>query len=142
MKRIILSVGLLAVLALTWSCAASDPAARKLARGKYLVENVGMCADCHSPRNDKGEHDPARWLRGSVLDIVPAQPLPSTVWADAAPWIAGLPSISEADAVSLLSTGKTTTGATKRAPMPPYRFSQQDAEAVVAYLKTLEVKQS
>lgn len=141
MKRILFSSLIVAALVLAWSCASSDPQARKLARGKYLVENVGMCADCHSPRNNKGEHDPARWLQGSVLDFVPTQPMPSSVWADAAPWIAGLPNISEADAVSLLSTGKTTTGATKRAPMPPFRFSPEDAQAVVIYLKTLGTKQ-
>lgn len=141
MKKIVMSAMIVIVAVLAWSCASSDPAARKLARGKYLVENVGMCADCHSPRNDKDELDPARWLQGGVLDFVPAKPLPTSIWADAAPWIAGLPNISEADAVSLLSTGKTTTGATKRAPMPPFRFSREDSEAVVIYLKSLNTKQ-
>lgn len=141
MKRIFALSLLVPAIALAWSCAASDPSARKLARGKYLVENVGMCADCHTPHN-KGVPDTARWLQGGVLDFAPTTPLPSSVWADAAPWIAGLPNISEADAVSLLSTGKTTTGATKRVPMPPFRFAREDAEAVVLYLKSLGTKQS
>lgn len=140
MKRILMSSLIVATVVLAWSCAASDPQARKLARGKYLVENVGMCADCHAPHTDKGEPDFTRWLQGSVLPFKPAVPLPA--WSDAAPWIAGLPNISEADAISLLSTGKTTTGATKRPPMPPYRFSREDAEAVVMYLKSLGAKPS
>jgi len=35
---------------------------RQLTRGKYLVERVGMCADCHSPGNERGEFIRARWL--------------------------------------------------------------------------------
>lgn len=139
MKRILLSSMLIAVVALAWSCAASDPQARKLARGKYLVENVAGCVDCHSPRNAKGEFDQARSLQGSPLFFAPTVPMPA--WAGAAPWIAGLPNISDADAISLLETGKTTTGAMKRPPMPLFRFSHEDAEAVVAYLKSLGSKQ-
>ena len=26
-----------------------------LARGKYLVEDAGLCGDCHTPLNEKGE---------------------------------------------------------------------------------------
>ncbi|MBL8204019.1 MAG: c-type cytochrome [Blastocatellia bacterium] len=140
MKRIVLSVVLITALALAWSCAASDPQARKLARGKYLVENVGMCADCHSPRNDKGEFDQKRWLQGGQLAFAPVVPIPG--WAGTAPWIAGLPNISEAEAVKLLETGTTSTGMAKRPPMPPFKFAHEDAEAVVMYLKSLGSKQS
>jgi len=27
----------------------------QIEHGKYLVERVGMCGDCHSPRNERGE---------------------------------------------------------------------------------------
>ncbi len=140
MKRIILTAMLAAVTAVAWSCAASNPQARKLAQGKYLVENVGMCADCHSPRNDKGEFDQARALQGSQLGFAPTVPIP--VWAAVAPGIAGLPGMTEADAVRLLETGTTATGAPKRPPMPSFRFSHEDAEAVVMYLKSLNSKRS
>lgn len=138
MKQMLTVSLLVVVIALAWSCAASDPEARKIARGKYLVENVGMCTDCHSPRNEKGEFDQARWLQGGPLDFAPTVPMP--FWAGSAPWIAGLPNISEADAISLLETGKTTTGLAKRPPMPQFRFSHEDAQAVVMYLKSLGTK--
>ena len=138
MKRIFLSSILVTALVLAWSCAASDQQASKLARGKYLVENVAGCADCHSVRNEKGEFDQARWLQGGPLNFAPTVPMP--VWANTAPWIAGLPSLSEADAISLLETGKTTTGAMKRPPMPAFRLAHEDAEAVVIYLKSLSTK--
>jgi mono/diheme cytochrome c family protein len=139
MKRIVLSLSIVALLALAWGCAASDPQARKIARGKYIVENVGMCADCHSPRNERGEFVQARWLQGSHLDFAPTVPMPA--WASASKPIAGLPSLSEAEAVKFLQTGVLPNGQSPRPPMPPYRMSHDDAEAVAAYLKSLGTKQ-
>lgn len=135
MKRTILSLTILSALVAAWGCAASDPLARKVARGKYLVENVGLCADCHTPRNERGELVQARQLQGSPLGFAPTVPMPA--WANAAPAIAGLPSMNEADAVKFLETGVKPNGQSPRPPMPPFRFSHEDAEAVAAYLKSL-----
>jgi mono/diheme cytochrome c family protein len=41
------------------------------------------------------------------------------------------------DAERLLQTGKSTRGYVPRPPMPPFRMTQEDAAAVVAYLKSL-----
>lgn len=136
MKRILFSLTVFSLLAMAWSCAARDPQTRLVARGKYIVENVGMCADCHSPRNERGEYIQERWLQGSLLAFAPTVQMP--VWAGAAPAIAGLPGISEADAVKLLETGTTGSGVRKRPPMPDFRLSHEDATAVVAYLKSLK----
>jgi mono/diheme cytochrome c family protein len=114
---------------------AVDPAA-KLARGKYLVENVGMCADCHTPRGPGGVFDQSRWLQGSVLGFAPTVPMPA--WAEAAPPIAGLPAYTDEQALAFLTTGKTISGQPLRPPMPPYRFNTEDAEAVLVYLRSLK----
>lgn len=140
MKRLILSFSIVILLALAWGCAASDPQAQRLARGKYLVENVGMCADCHAPRNEKGEFDQARWLQGSPLAFAPTVPMPA--WANVAPAIAGLPGLNEADAVKFLETGVLPGGRQPRPPMPAFRMSHEDAGAVVLYLKSLGTKHS
>jgi len=103
-------------------------------RGKYLVEQVAMCGDCHTPRKANGEADRARWMQGAALDFKPLHPMP---WAAVAPTIAALPGWSEEHAVSLLETGLMPNGQFLRPPMPRYRFSHQDAEAAVAYLKSL-----
>ena len=137
MKRVILTGILLALAVVVWSCAASDPQAQKLSRGKYLVENVGMCSDCHTRRNDKGELDKTHWLQGSELEMMPTALMP---WANAAPMIAGLPSLNEKDAVNFLETGALPGGRQLRPPMPAFRFSHEDAEAVVTYLKSLNTK--
>ncbi|PJE25677.1 Cytochrome c, mono- and diheme variants [Pseudooceanicola antarcticus] len=36
-----------------------------LARGRYLVEALGHCAECHTPRNALGGLDTSRWLGGA-----------------------------------------------------------------------------
>ena len=73
-------------------------------------------------------------MQGAALAMQPTVPMP---WAAAAPPIAGLPSMSEAQGVVFLTTGKRPDGTTPRPPMPPYRMNTTDASAVVAYLKSL-----
>jgi len=60
----------------------------KLERGRYLVEQVALCGDCHTPHNEKGEPIREKLLQGAPLPFKPTVPLP---WADKAPNIAGLP---------------------------------------------------
>lgn len=109
----------------------SDPL---LTRGRYLVEHVGLCADCHTPRNEKGQFVRQLWLKGAPLPFQPLVPMP---WAPAAPPIAGLPSMTQEQALVFLRTGKRPDGSVPRPPMPEFRFSDEDASAVAAYLKSL-----
>ena len=113
---------------------ASPPSDPLLARGRYLVERVGMCADCHSPRNAKGEFVRERALGGSPLGFTPTMPMP---WAPVAPAIAGLPTMSTPEALLFFQTGQRPNGTSALPPMPPFRFDAEDARAVVAYLKSL-----
>ncbi len=105
-----------------------------LVRGRYLVEQVGLCADCHSPRNEKGEFVRELWLKGAPLPFQPTVPMP---WSPAAPPLAGLPTMNLEQAVVFLRTGKRPDGTEPRPPMPQFRFSADDAIAVAAYLKSL-----
>jgi mono/diheme cytochrome c family protein len=122
----------------TLAAAAGKPDASRVARGKYLVEQVGMCADCHSPRNERGEFIRERWLQGAPLDFKNIVPMPK--WAEAAPPLAGLPGWTEAQLVTLLTTGKDPKGEPPDPPMPSYRMNQEDATAVAAYLASLGKK--
>jgi cytochrome c553 len=109
--------------------------AQSLARGKYIVERTSMCADCHTPRDEKGQLITAKSLQGAPLGVQPIHPMP---WADTAPPIAGLPArFTPAQMTAFLETGKRPDGSMAKPPMPPYRFSHEDALAVTAYLKTL-----
>jgi mono/diheme cytochrome c family protein len=111
-------------------------AEEQVERGRYLVENVGMCADCHTPMNERGEPVRESWLQGAPLSFKPLFEVPN--WADVALPIAGLPNISEKDAISVLETGVYGDNQTLRPPMPQFRFKHEDAVAVVAYLKSLK----
>jgi hypothetical protein len=110
-----------------------------IVRGQYLVEQVAMCADCHSPRNEQGEFDRTHWLQGAPIGFKPIFPMPA--WADIAPSIAGIgnegSTQKEEAVVKLLETGLNSQGIPARPPMPTYRLSHSDALAVVAYLKSL-----
>jgi cytochrome c553 len=43
-------------------------------RGEYLIEKVGMCADCHTPFNEKGEPVMEKHLQGATLMFKPTVP--------------------------------------------------------------------
>ena len=116
------------------ACGRAPNAEQTQPRGKYLVENVAMCADCHTPRNKSGELDRSQWLQGRVLDFHPPG---APNWADKAPGIAGLPKLGDAAVIRLLETGLMPDGHPARPPMPQYRLSHDDAAAVADYLKLL-----
>jgi mono/diheme cytochrome c family protein len=127
---------MIVVLAWTAGSLHAQTNAAQVARGKYLVEGVGLCADCHTPHNERGEPDRARWLIGAPIAFQPLQPIPG--WANVAPSIAGLPNgWTDADMIRFLQTGIRRNGMPPGPPMPPYRLNQADAEAVTAYLKSL-----
>ena len=115
--------------------ASGESNAGLIARGKYIVDDVAMCGTCHTPRNDSGEIDQARWLDGAALWLLPARP--TTGWPLRAPRLAGSPAASDEELVRLLTTGIWKTGRQLKSPMPQFRMSQADAEAVVAYLRSL-----
>ena len=107
----------------------------KIQRGKYLVENVAVCGECHTPRDDKGQFDRSQWLQGNLLDIKPDHPMP---FAAVAVPLAGLPGFTDEQATKFLETGIDVAGKPAMRPMPQFRFNHDDALAVVAYLRSLK----
>lgn len=138
MKRLILLV-VLGVLSSVGPARADQTAdstpSALLKQGRYLVERVGNCADCHTPRDRDGSYDMKHWLLGAPLTFAPTVPMP--VWASVAPPIAGLKGFTDAQALRVLERGINTNGKPLRPPMPPFRFDPQDARAVLAYLRSL-----
>lgn len=106
-----------------------------IARGRYLVENVVGCGDCHSTRGENGQFVPALHLKGAALPFAPTVPMP---WAAASTTIAGLPGYTDEQAVKLFTQGLKPDGQMPRPPMPQFRFTEEDARAVVAYLRSLK----
>jgi mono/diheme cytochrome c family protein len=108
-----------------------------VARGKYIVEDVAMCGTCHTPRNADGSLNRNRWLAGASVPYLPAQP--SNDWPILAPRLAGNPPANNAQMVTLLTTAVWITGKPLRDPMPKFHMTKADAEAVVAYLRSLSL---
>jgi mono/diheme cytochrome c family protein len=111
-----------------------------VARGKYIVESVAMCGQCHTPNDAGGVPDRAHWLQGAPVPFQPSRPTGD--WPINAPRIGGTPlPASDADMIKLLTTGIWTTGTQLRPPMPQFRLDRSDAEAVVAYLESVGAQQ-
>src|SRR5580704_10761557 len=65
--------------AATNRAAASGASNSEIERGKYLVEEVAKCPECHTPRNESGELKRDAWLRGAPIWIKPVAPI--AYWA-------------------------------------------------------------
>ena len=111
------------------------PTKVEVERGRYLVEEVAKCPECHTPRKPDGELEAGAWLRGAPIWIRPVAPIAN--WADRAPALAGLPSFTEAQAEKVLEDGTGPNGEALRPPMHIYHMAPADARAIVAYLKSL-----
>jgi hypothetical protein len=78
----------------------------------------------------------SRWLMGGP---VPYRPATATAeWAEIAPRLAGLPPGTDEQFITLLTTGIARTGRPPRPPMPQFRMTRQDAQRVLAYLKSVK----
>ncbi|MDD0815103.1 cytochrome c [Curvibacter sp. HBC28] len=109
-------------------------------RGAYLVQGLGHCAACHTPRDALGGLDAARPLQGQML---PVQRWYAPSLTD--PAEAGVMGWSAEEAVRLLRTG-VNQHAVVTGPMAEVVFrstqhlSDQDLSAMVAYLQALPVQ--
>src|ERR1700758_5016938 len=134
------AVAILSLLLVVSSGSAAPPpkaqAQAQIARGEYLVKAIGQCGDCHTPFTFTGGFVMDKWLQGKKLEFGPLVPIP--IWADTSPNIAGLPDWDTEKAVQFFMTGLAPNGQPARPPMPVYHMNRADAEAVVAYLKSLK----
>ncbi|MHB8525791.1 MAG: c-type cytochrome [Candidatus Acidiferrales bacterium] len=112
----------------------------QISRGRYLVEEVAKCGECHTPRDENGNLDSARWLQGATIWIKPVHPTQN--WAEWAPRLAGLPEFSDAQAEQVLEHGVGPNGAPIRPPMHIYHLKHADADAIIAYLRSLADKKT
>ena len=114
---------------------ATARATGNLEHGRYLVEQVIMCWQCHSARDSQGNLLAGTKFRGGAM---PVRPTFTADWPNQIPRIAGLPGYDDEQAMRLLTQGAIRRdGQQLRPPMPPFRMSQQDAADVIAYLRSL-----
>jgi len=106
-------------------------------RGAYLVNGLGHCSACHSPRDALGGSRPSLALAGGLI--------PMQNWyapSLTSPHEAGVGEWDRSQIVRLLKTG-VAPGASVSGPMAEVvlqstqHLNQPDLEAMAAYLKTL-----
>ncbi|MBD1602301.1 molybdopterin cofactor-binding domain-containing protein, partial [Pseudomonas typographi] len=114
----------------------SDPAqGEQWNRGRYLVEGLGHCAACHSPRNALGaEKTGGSYLAGAMVDGWEAPALNALSRAPE-PW-------TEAQLFSYLSTGFADRHGVATGPMGPVvselaQLPPGDVQAIAHYLASL-----
>lgn len=130
-------LGLLGLVIAPAACLAQDA---QVERGKYLAEEIGKCQDCHTPRSATGELDKSKWMKGGDLAFQPLKEIKG--WHTSAPDLTGGGRLfqrwKDEGIVKFLTTGKNPRGNPADPPMPAYTMKQEDAEAIVAYLKSLK----
>ena len=104
-------------------------------RGRYLVEEVAKCPECHTPRDESGALKSNAWLQGAPIWIMPVKPIQN--WAQQAPPLAGFPSFTEEEGERVLEKGTGPQGEILRPPMHIYHLKHDDAKAIIAYLNSL-----
>jgi mono/diheme cytochrome c family protein len=113
------------------------------ARGKYLVEHVSVCIDCHTPRTEQGAPDLDNYLAGAdcFIDIDPDS---AEVGCLSTPNLTnhatGLKNRTDEEIKDMFLNGLRPDGSALHPVMPYYSFgnmTDQDANAIVAYLRTV-----
>ena len=105
-------------------------------RGRLLVEGVGHCGECHTPRDAFGGTDPSRWLGGADnLDGAGRIPNITTGGKTIASW-------SEGDIAYYLESGFTPDFDTVGGSMVAVQenlahLPAEDRQAIAAYLKAI-----
>jgi mono/diheme cytochrome c family protein len=105
-------------------------------RGAYLVQGLGHCAACHSPRNALGASGPVRDLSGGLMPVVNWYAPDLTHDAES-----GLASTPLPEIVRLLRTGGSTTAQTS-GPMGEVvqhslqHLKEPDLQAMAIYLQS------
>jgi len=103
--------------------------------GRYIVEHVAMCIECHSGRDDHGAILQSQTFLGAPIPFAPPWP---NDWAMRAPRNRGLPGYTDELAMRLLTQGAIgRNGEQLRPPMPRFRMNTQDAADVIAYMRSL-----
>ena len=122
------------VFAFRGSAARTSQSQGDVARGEYLANNVAMCVQCHSPRDEHGNILASEKFTGAPMPV--RGPDWAGPWAYRTPAIAGLHGFTDDQIVMLLTEGHLGDRPAPQRPMPPFRMNKQDAEAIVAYLRT------
>jgi mono/diheme cytochrome c family protein len=124
--------------ALTLATAAAGAAETPLQRGRYLMQSIVACGNCHTPMGPKGPLPGMELAGGLVFDEEPFKAVASNITPDKA---TGIGNWTDAQIVAAIREGRRPDGSIIGPPMPIglYRgMSDSDAAAIVAYLRSVK----
>ena len=105
--------------------------------GRYLVEKVAMCVECHSPRDAQGNIIDSRRYLGAPVPFRPPWPNDWAIWAPRNKGLTGYE--DDALAMRLLTQGSIgRDGTPLRSPMPKFYMTPEDARDVIAFMRSLQ----
>lgn len=107
-------------------------------RGAYLVNTIGACGNCHTPKGPNGPVAGMELAGGFVIDERPFRAVGSNITPDRETGIGGW---TDAQIVDAIRNGRRPDGSIIGPPMPIglYRqISDSDVNAIVAYLRTVK----
>src|SRR5688572_16583401 len=127
MRRAFVLLGLVGVIVSTGTAtpgaqggprgAAASAGSGNVEHGRYIVENVAMCFECHSGRDARGNLVESERYMGGLIPFSPPWP---NEWAMRAPRNKGLPGYDDGLAMRLLTEGSIgRNGVQLRPPMVP-----------------------
>jgi len=119
--------------------AAAAAAETPVERGRYLVETIAGCGNCHTPRGPGGTFAAGKHLAGGfVFDEKPFRAVASNITPDKE---TGIGNWTDAQLAKAIREGIRPDGSLIGPPMPfelYRRLSDTDLKAIVAYLRTLK----
>jgi len=127
-------LGSLLVMALATSSAGAD---ELVERGRYLVDTIAACGNCHTPIGPNGP-DASRYLAGGlVIDEGVFRAVASNITPDPE---TGIGAWSDAEIARAIREGIRPDGSLIRPPMPYplyHGIADDDLMAIVAYLRSV-----
>lgn len=130
-------MALLGALLLLAAWPARSQPADPLARGRYLVESIAGCGNCHTPKGPQGDLPGLTLAGGQVFDEAPFRAVASNITPDPE---TGIGRWTDAQIARAIREGIRPDGRIIGPPMPIelYRgISDNDLAAMVAYLRSV-----
>jgi mono/diheme cytochrome c family protein len=131
--------GLIGLVSLCLVAGAALPASAQspLERGRYLVEVLGACGNCHTPKGPEGDLPGKRLAGGFQLDDVFGTWITPNITPDPE---TGIGRWTDDEVIRAIREGRGRDGKTLGPPMPYdlyRRLADNDVKAMVAYLRTV-----
>ncbi|MGD2130691.1 MAG: cytochrome c [Lysobacterales bacterium] len=107
-------------------------------RGRYIVEVIGACGNCHTPQGPDGPNMSMHLAGGNPIDMPGMHAVPRNITQDKE---TGIGSWTDEQIIHAIREGVRPDGRVLGPPMPfgMYRqISDNDVKAIVAYLRTVK----